>query len=72
MPEIETGQNITPGIAGHPALFHGPFRINPLSGIFAAHGIEVAFQPMRVEQTTQERLKIAVSDLQLKINGRLN
>ncbi len=43
-----------------------------LSGIFAAHGIEVAFQPMRVEQTTQERLKIAVSDLQLKINGRLN
>ena len=46
--------------------------IHCLAEVFDAKGIELPVQPVREEQTMQERLALAVSGLQIKINGRLN
>ena len=46
--------------------------LHVLAEVFAAQGIEIPVQPVREEQTVQERLALAVSSLQMKINGRLN
>ena len=43
-----------------------------LAEVFAAYGIEVTLRTVHGEQTADERLTLAVSDMQLKINGRLN
>ena len=46
--------------------------LHVLAEVFAAQGIELPVQPAREEQSVQERLALAVSSLQMKINGRLN
>ena len=46
--------------------------LHTLAEVFAERGIELPVQRMRPEQTTQERVALAVTDLQMKINGRLN
>ena len=46
--------------------------LHVLAEVFAAQGIELPVQPAREEQSVQERLALAMSSLQMKINGRLN
>ena len=43
-----------------------------LADVFTARGIALAFREVRDEQDAQERLALAVTDMQMKINGRLN